>query len=1483
MAQDRNKVGTSTNSIMSSAPFVGGLNTELSGVVDSVDFTKDECNMLIRADGTRSRRPGVDYEELFRFNNEMIDTSVQDLAFNCIEWYDVNSPDESVEYKQIPYIVVQIGSDIIFYKNYGQPYSRYEQDFKIDLKEESGGTPVYALDSDPTDPDYRDPAKYRCKFTVAYGCLFITSEAIKPIRLRGAEKEPEMPVSYPKCVVSCSAFQGKHQRMGSCPGPVFTDSLLGVGFGPTTSNLAYYEILIDGFVVLHKDIPLVGDYTPFPNSYTIAAEFNSLPSAARRGISATPFESSPNHFTNPAVYPEWTPLDYITFTASSYEVAGMEVQIVVYGCAYKSGYWRARNNVYSGVLAGGNYLYSNSSVLSLMIRDTYIGAEDYIDLQEYPEKLSYAHLYNLLNQGWTPGLIGDFYLGYTNGAGNHCFPANNLAQQYLKDSTTEAFKPDKLINTTFGNTPAARGHVKINYFYQDRNNVADLTDAMIAVASKVNQSVADILDDKFPGYVEDPSIITDPAKQVPVVKPRRDYIVDTIAYAGRIFYLTGSTLLYSQVLAEDVKRADKCYTDADPTSEELSDVVETDGGLIELPDIGEGIKLAQVGQYLLVFGTRGNVAISGTANNIFTATAYSAGSLNAVPTQAPDSFVNTEYGLFYWGTTGITFIAPGEGLQVQDLSTQRILTWYGSLSNTQHKYCKGVYSAAKKKVYWFYPSDDSKPRRLDRILVFDIQFQAFVPSKVATGYTDSDGEYIEADLPEIVSGLSLKVPYKSVREYPVIASSQNYEDLDNGYISLQDLNILEKGIMFRFRGDAFEDMSVGDTKVFFKYAGIDFCTVEKMSDTNLRVHFYQPSGTAYQDTTTSSILWVGLFGNPVTNKYYYGAADYTAEDYTAVEVPESFLSYLSVENSYILHPIPLKGPVVLYKDSLGDFDTSFCRFAIDLNDPSHMTGKSDAPDNGEGFVEVGEEIEEQNEYILECYRDAQNSLDYSTMYVNIQGLDDPNRSHGAIFRCALSAFSDMPNNTSMDLVRFRNGSTKEIESTLTMSRDGSGYFTFQYTGGSLYGPLTVDEILWIGVYNDFTLTPTKTYIGFCEESLLGDSGYTAQNLPDASISEFAMAALDNYTENKIILEFPTKMLGDISTSYASVVVDKSVPEYLSRTGEFYDVQSLYYLEHGTDNIFKIENDVLVKVGEIRKEYSDSLFDYQRADLHTYSVWTSGDDTYYTYDYDESLGETMPVFVEEDGELVLFGFCKDLATSSSISFASLEDPDITLTASYDSNTTAFPWIEVLVRYEGHDTTYTKNVNNLLKILADDPIASETFTYESSILLCLDVANGKVTFGDFRNNLIKDWTAGDATGDGYMFDSYLISHPMNATSYNTFSGRRRADTVHTKNMPYLLTYFRRTETGVLTDGSYIYPSSCQGSILWDWRTSGAQGKWSSPTDLYRPYKKTIFDNGYIFNKTNIRGLGKAFQVKLESVGSDQFIVESLVYDLKSDGRI
>lgn len=1297
MATNRNKVGTSTDSLMSSSPFLGGLNTELSGIVDSTDFTKDECNMMIRADGSRSRRPGVDYEENFKFNNEIIDTSIPNLAFNCIEWTDINGPDESQTYEQTPYIVVQIGSKIIFYKNHGQPYSDEEIDWVLDLLEESSpGVYKYKIDGRSD----RDVATSRCKFTTAYGCLFITSEAIKPIRLRSAQDEtlPYIEETYPYCNVSCAAFRGKHQRMGSC--------------SDYWGDPAYYAFYFNDILIGKFTVDLNGAYyVPFPFSTDMAASFNSLPASVRRNITASG--------NTPGVdegWPSWSPADWITFRANSNQERGIKITIQVHGWAYKKGRWHPHDNSYTAYMAGGSSTYTNSVGLDLQIRDTTVGANDRIAIEENPTKMSYAHLYNLLNQGWTPQLIADFYATVTSGA-DHLFPGNNLAQQYLKDVKTDPFKPQDLINMTFGNTPAARGHMKMDFFNQDRNSLGNLAwtmefDLLPKIQAKpgLSEVTLDAIRDKL-GYDGTEAQIA--AAQVPVVKPRKDYVVDICTYAGRIFYLCGDVLLYSQMISEDVTKSDQCYTAADPTSEEISDVVETDGGLISLPDIGEGIKLAQFGQYLFVFGTRGNALITGTANNIFTATAYSAGSLNAVPTQAPYSFVSTEYGVFYWGTTGIEVLGAGEGgLAVQDISSDKILTWFGKLSNVQHKWCKGVYSSSKKKIYWFYPSDEEQPRRLDSCLVYDIQKGAFAPQEIATGYIDEDsGEYVEGGLPEVVSGLPLKVPFKSVKEYPII-------------------------------------------------------TVPTDDDPN-----------AYEITIDSQTEGISNF-------------------------------------------------------------------------------------NG--------------------YRDASQAADKETVMIPLTTYPGAT-SKGAVIRIDFSYFDDMTVGETRELMRFRDYYNWNTLMTVELEK-ASDHYSVNYSGFASLIPFDGDEVAWFVIANDWRSSPYKTYMGFVPEGTVIGTGYTAEDVPNDIISHCRTRYLSGYTGDKIVCEFNSAACGDLSDYTAFVTIDNSTNSFTDRREAFTSDQAYYYVKSGEDTVYIAQGDEMVPFGTIRNTYANYI-DCVKTDggFPNYRVFKYNGVSYYTRE--NLLAEHPAFFTRVDGVLQLWGFGTDIATTSTAEITSL-DGLTTITATYDPYALSFldPYIVVLERYPSIDT-YKKYIisGDNYKVLADDPIDSEAFTYESSALVCLDVANQKITFGDFRNNLLKDWTAGDWNGDGYIFDSYLISHPMNSTSTSQFTGRRITDLTHSKNMPYLITYFRRTETGETTEGDYIYPSACQGSILWDWRTSGAQGKWSSPTDLYRPYKKTIFDNGYVINKTNIRGLGRAYQVKLESVEGSQFILEGLVYDMKNDGRI
>lgn len=1064
---------------------------------------------------------------------------------------------------------------------------------------------------------------------------------------------------------------------------------------------------------------------------------------------------------------------------------------------------------YSAYMAGGSSSYSNSSGLTLKIRDDSKGAEDMLDIDEQPEKLSYAHLYNLLNQGWTPDLIGKYYV---NVGDYHVFPGNNLAQQYLKDSTTSAFKPEKIINMTFGNTPAAKGHFILDFFNQKRNYEASLATSMLSVVGAINDAyeakgeattvtLDDILDLDFPNP-------RDPAKQVPDVKPRRDYVADMVAYAGRIFYLCGDVLLYSQVISEDLNKSNMCYSDADPTSEQLSDIVETDGGFISLPEIGEGVKLATVGEYICVFGSRGAAYLTGTANNIFTATAYTAGTLSSSTTQAPDSFVDTEYGVFYWGNTGVSVLGLVDGnISTQDLSSDKIDTFYGKLTNIQHKWCKGIYSASKKKVYWFYPGDNNRPRRLNMCLIYDIRRAAFTVQEIATKVKDDvSGDMIEGNLPEVVSGCMLKVPYKAVKEYPIIAvNEQNPDDVQLDYCYAKTGTI-----------SYFKNMNLYKWSTVF---WVDNTTTRDDSDLEIPLN----NGTAYT--------------------------------FTDLKASKDLLLTFKISDVYDTTP------------NAGWEDVSFANNAVECNSAQILLWLNH---NGGTTPLIGFAR-------WPSYHPTESKRNKFVMWANSTGnyqnyrmfFEDKAfyKSNWAIVENAYVSQDHTP----MSYLKEMDVQPDDII-TVRISYPEANKFTVQYAVTE--NPTAATQ--WITVFeNEDTYTGDDRYVKTAEDKSFFVRNGLSSPLPhpgnvhliNYTIVDHTTLATEWYPIYNRTITNPHEFYYHPDKKDASGKVIAYSDSALTTSIGTADSQATLY-----GNLWELSGEGtwlrdIIGTDHTTYEFHLNTLD-TREDFTEYATEDVGEDLYH--------GQIIPV-----SSKTVFNNVDLTELSSRAGKVDRSMKDITV---YD-NLERPNYIKFVVDYTNKRVGKVPIIDDDgFRVLADNPVDSEQFTFESSILLCYDVSAGKVTFGDFRNNRMTDWAAADyMNGYGYEFDSYLISHPMNAASNSTWTGKRKADMVHNKTMPYMINYFKRTEKGFTTTGESVYPSQCQGSVLWDWRTNGDCGKWDSPQELYRYNTRTLMSDGYVITKTNVRGIGRAYQVKLQSVGDSQFIIEGVVFDMWTDGRL
>lgn len=288
---------------------------------------------------------------------------------------------------------------------------------------------------------------------------------------------------------------------------------------------------------------------------------------------------------------------------------------------------------------------------------------------------------------------------------------DNLQKTYL-----EVFDPEMKDQITFGNTLAPKGHYIFDAFKIDRSAVSDVA----GLESETTQGQ----------------------------RPR------AIAFfSGRVFYAGvrsskwGSRIYFSQVLERPEAQAGSCHQNQDPTSEDVPDLLPTDGGVIVIPEIGEVIKLVVFGTALFAFASNGVWQIAGSDGAGFRANDYAVSRLSRASCLGPHSFVETEAGLLWWNRSGIWALSPDEtGLQYQvsNLSDDTIKQFMEDIPDESKKYAKGAYNHRTKIVQWVYrataPDDITEQYGYNRILNLDTRTGAFYPWKPISDAQDDNLE-----------------------------------------------------------------------------------------------------------------------------------------------------------------------------------------------------------------------------------------------------------------------------------------------------------------------------------------------------------------------------------------------------------------------------------------------------------------------------------------------------------------------------------------------------------------------------------------------------------------------------------------------------------------------------------------------------------------------------------------------------------------------
>jgi hypothetical protein len=330
--------------------------------------------------------------------------------------------------------------------------------------------------------------------------------------------------------------------------------------------------------------------------------------------------------------------------------------------------------------------------------------------------LDLEHEYNLKNQGWDTTRITHFNTG---SGGANLYPANTDIQQLGKDESTYPAGYGSAVNfynaiidTNWGWTPAPKGRVVVQ------------AEDMLTLRRNVVASVLGYHDQYVPTHA------TTFAGRAWYGFNRSSYI-DNGGLVDDLQPDFQDIIGFSQIASTDWQvRA--CLMEADPTSEEFNEVVASDGGTIDIPQLNGCIGMEVFGRHLIVFGRGGTWAISGPSDGIFTATSFEVNKVSDIVAAGKGSIVRTGFGIVFWAKDGIYYVLPVQATGqpvVRNVSKETIQGWYDDIPQLNKRFAEGYFQSLANKVRWLYSTTHDvgteNQSRFDRELIFDLDTGAF--------------------------------------------------------------------------------------------------------------------------------------------------------------------------------------------------------------------------------------------------------------------------------------------------------------------------------------------------------------------------------------------------------------------------------------------------------------------------------------------------------------------------------------------------------------------------------------------------------------------------------------------------------------------------------------------------------------------------------------------------------------------------------------
>ena len=378
--------------------------------------------------------------------------------------------------------------------------------------------------------------------------------------------------------------------------------------------------------------------------------------------------------------------------------------------------------------------------IAFSIRDLF-GIDDGLAVNDRPTNLTDDHKYNLLNQGWGLTEINAFK------ASQGVYPSNSDIQSLGKDAD-DVFDPTLMIKQDFGNSPAPKGRTIINAFSRGSSRQQQADVFIVA-----NNPAAEF---GFNYTFEDDTnyfISLDASNFATLLEDLEESRISvSAAYSGRVFYSGVQSVvtnpdpkspdytgfIFFTKLISSVKDLGECYQEADPTSEQISDLIASDGGFIQIPDAANIFKLVPTDRSLLVLAENGVWEITGDTDSGFSALGYQVNKVGSIGALSPTSIVEVEGTVVFFAEGGIYTLAYDQQsgyLRPQNISASTIQTFYSAIPSVARKFAKGSFDPETRRISWMYSDDAGYTGVTDkynynRELIFDTLLQAFYTNTI---------------------------------------------------------------------------------------------------------------------------------------------------------------------------------------------------------------------------------------------------------------------------------------------------------------------------------------------------------------------------------------------------------------------------------------------------------------------------------------------------------------------------------------------------------------------------------------------------------------------------------------------------------------------------------------------------------------------------------------------------------------------------------